>query len=108
MGLILTALCLGMTLLAGCASETKTLQPLSTLQQGEKLFSYQCAGCHANGGNGLNPAKPVKGSAKLQSKAAFVAYLRQPGPGMPAYDSSVIADSDAEVLRQYLVKTFAH
>jgi mono/diheme cytochrome c family protein len=97
---------ISLLLLSGCNSQPTTLPPLTTLQQGEKLFANQCAGCHANGGNGLNPAKPVKGSAKFKDKAAFIAYLRQPGAGMPAYDASAIADSDAEVLRHYLVTQF--
>jgi mono/diheme cytochrome c family protein len=101
--LALTALVL--LTLTGCASQT-TLKPLTASEQGEGLFSTHCAGCHAGGGNTMNPAKPVKGSEKLKDKAAFIAFLRQPGGGMPAYDAATLSDSDADVLRQYLANTY--
>jgi cytochrome c6 len=88
--------------MAGCTAETSKAQA----PDGQALFTNNCAGCHSGGGNTMNPAKPVKGSAKLTDAATFLGFVRNPGGGMPAYDEAALNNTDAETLRQYLLATF--
>jgi cytochrome c6 len=66
---------------------------------GEKLFTANCAACHANGGNIVDPKKPLKGSQKLASKEVFKDLLKKPVGAMPAFAN--IADSDADLTALY-------
>lgn len=76
---------------------------------GANLFRQNCAGCHANGGNTINPDLPLRGSQQLQDFNTFRIYLRYPtlpngAPGaMPAFSSGRIQDSQARELYRYLV-----
>ncbi|MGA7561932.1 MAG: c-type cytochrome [Desulfobaccales bacterium] len=76
---------------------------------GANLFRQNCAGCHANGGNTINPDLPLRGSQQLQDFNTFRIYLRYPtlpngAPGaMPAFSSGRISDSQLQELYRYLV-----
>ena len=76
---------------------------------GQNLFDNNCASCHPQGGNILDPNRPVMGAPQLASHNAFVAWLRSPKlPGeknsvMPPFPTSSITDSQAEDIRQYII-----
>lgn len=77
---------------------------------GAELFKQHCAPCHSGGGNVIQPAftlhkKDLKkhGITKPQD---VIAKMRNPGPGMTAFDINTISHSDAEKIAEYVLKTF--
>ncbi len=77
---------------------------------GEALFVRHCAVCHPNGGNIINPEKPLDRASLerngITDPADIVAIMRKPGPGMMIFDQNVISDQDAEKIAEYILKTF--
>lgn len=69
---------------------------------GGKIFSENCAGCHANGGNQLDPKKPVKGSKELATKQGFKDLLNKPkGAMMTPFPQIAKNDADLTALYNY-------
>ncbi len=52
---------------------------------GEQIYKQHCAQCHADGGNSVNPTKPLAESKQLNSLPQFKAYLSAPPGHMPYY-----------------------
>jgi cytochrome c6 len=77
---------------------------------GEQAFVKNCAVCHANGGNIINPGKPVNKKALeangIGKPAAIVGKMRNPGPGMTRFDENTIPDKEAKAIADYILKTF--
>jgi mono/diheme cytochrome c family protein len=79
-------------------------QPLG----GAGLFSENCAGCHAGGGNTIMPDLPLRGSSQLQNFKTFRVYIRYPTlpngarGAMPGFPPSRISDRQMRDLYQYL------
>lgn len=69
---------------------------------GEKLFSNNCAACHAGGKNIIDPKKPVIGSKKLASKASFKSFIEVPNGTMPAFKAIADKDTDLTALYNYV------
>ena len=69
-----------------------------------------CAVCHANGGNIINPAKPINKKALeangIAKPADIVGKMRNPGPGMTRFDEKTIPDKEAKAIAEYILKTF--
>jgi mono/diheme cytochrome c family protein len=72
-------------------------------QTGEVLFQQNCAACHANGGNVINPQKPLKDGPSLKSFATFLPWIRKPVQPMPAFPPSTISDRQAKELYDYIL-----
>lgn len=77
---------------------------------GESLFKLHCAVCHPNGKNIINPAKTLH-SEDLQAHNItkpedIVHIMRNPGPGMSKFEASMIPDSDAKKIANYVLETF--
>lgn len=68
---------------------------------GEQLFKNNCASCHADGGNIVDPKKPVKGSKKLASKATFKELLSKATGIMPAFPQIAKDDPSLSALYSY-------
>lgn len=90
----------------GMASEKKGHKE----EKGEKLFKTHCASCHADGGNIINPAKPLK-KASLEANGVkswkdIVAKMRKPGPGMNTFSKKDVSDKDAKAIAEYVMKEF--
>lgn len=68
---------------------------------GEQLFKNNCASCHADGGNIVDPKKPLKGSKKLATKATFKDLLSKPAGVMPAFPQIVNDDPSLSALYSY-------
>ena len=74
---------------------------------GAKLFVTHCGACHAQGGNIINPALPVKGSIKMKSLIVFTAYNRNPLKAdgskgvMPAFPVEKISDQEMKLIYEY-------
>jgi len=77
---------------------------------GKKEFEKHCAVCHTNGGNIINPQKPLTAKSLKAHKFAevkdIVSAMRKPGPGMTPFDQKVIPDKAAVAIAEYIVKTF--
>lgn len=82
-------------------------------KRGKKIFSdLQCAICHADGGNNLNPEAPLKGPSflkkyPLNDNKALEKTIRQgfPARGMPANGKDKLSDPDLQDLISY-IRTF--
>jgi mono/diheme cytochrome c family protein len=65
---------------------------------GEKVFKQQCDFCHPGGASGFGPSlnnKPLPGFAmKFQ--------IRHGIGGMPAFDSTLVSDSERDAIIEYL------
>jgi cytochrome c6 len=90
--------------------ETKGKAKAAAGKTGEQLFKENCASCHPDGGNIVNPAKTLKKkdreANKIRTAADVVKTMRNPGPGMPAFDPKTIPDKDARKIGEYVIKTF--
>ena len=77
---------------------------------GEGLFKKHCAVCHPDGGNIVNPKfglhKKDREANNIAKPGDIVNKMRNPGPGMPAFDKNSIADKDAEAIAAYILETF--
>ena len=77
---------------------------------GEQAFVQNCAVCHANGRNIINPAKPIDKKALeangIKKPADIVVKMRKPGPGMTRFDEKTIPDKEARAIAEYILKTF--
>lgn len=75
-------------------------------------FDKYCGSCHANGGNSINPAKPLHKSALekngVKSWQDGIAKMRNPGPGMTKFMPKDISDPEAKVITKYILATFQY
>jgi mono/diheme cytochrome c family protein len=86
----------------GYEGQQSTQQRYQRESSGAGLFAYNCASCHPNGGNIINPNMPLRGASQLRSFASFRSVVRS-GPGaMPSFSSSRISDSQLRKLYQYV------
>jgi cytochrome c6 len=87
-----------------------TTAPAGAGLTGEQLYKQHCAVCHPDGGNTINPSKPVGAKAMatrgIKSADDIVKIMRHPGPGMNKFDESVIPDEDARKIGEYMLTTF--
>jgi cytochrome c6 len=78
--------------------------------KGAKLFQQNCAACHPNGGNIINPAltlhKKDRDAHGVKTAKNIVGKMRNPGPGMTRFDTKTVSDKDATEIAEYVIKTF--
>jgi cytochrome c6 len=84
--------------------------PASKASTGEQAFERNCALCHRDGGNLINPAKTLHGKDLRENgitkPADIVAKMRNPGPGMTTFDRKTIPDKEAKAIGDYVLKAF--
>ena len=86
---------------------------------GEALFKVNCASCHPQGGNILNPKKTLsrkdREANNISSAADIINKMRNPGPvpthpqewaGMKMFDKDKISDDEAQKIAEYILTTF--
>ncbi len=77
---------------------------------GEELFKANCAPCHPDGGNIVNPQFTLKKKDReahgVKTAADIVNKMRNPGPGMTKFDKNTVPDRDAKKIADYIMKTF--
>lgn len=82
----------------------------ATSPMGKKGFENNCAICHPEGSNIINPAKTLKKSSLtdngITSRKDIVRIMRHPGPGMTSFGTNVIPDAEAKEIADYILKTF--
>jgi cytochrome c6 len=79
-------------------------------KSGEALFKEHCTMCHTEGGNIINPKKTLskkdRESNNIRGEADIIRVMRNPGPGMTAFDDKTISDKDAQEIAKYVIKAF--
>jgi len=79
---------------------------------GKTEFENHCGSCHPNGGNKVNPAKPLYKATLEQNGIKTwkdgVAKMRNPGPGMTKFLKEDISDQEAKVITNYILATFQY
>ena len=87
-----------------------TVAAADKASSGEQAFMQNCASCHMDGGNIINPAKTLKQKDMeangIKKPRDIVEKMRKPGPGMIPFDKEKIPDKEAEAIAEYILKTF--
>jgi cytochrome c6 len=77
---------------------------------GEALFRAFCIKCHKNGGNVLNKDKPLYRKAlatrNMDNVESIIQTMRNPGPKMKKFDETMIPDTEAKKIAEYILNTF--
>lgn len=102
----LTIIILGIAILLAIALNAPAIA--AEPANGAKIFSIECVGCHANGGNIIRRGKTLKQKAlkrngldSIEAIAALVANGKNP---MPAYKDRLSAEQIEEVAAYVLEK----
>ncbi len=82
----------------------------SSEKSGEVLFKANCAVCHPDGANIVNPAKTLhkkdREANNVKTVNDIIQRMRKPGPGMTQFDQKTIPDKEAKEIAEYVLKTF--
>lgn len=84
--------------------KNKTAKARVKTDEGEQVYHTNCASCHSDGSNKVNPNKPLAGSAKLDSIVTFKDFLNTPPTHMPYYQHIVKDPKAVEALYNYCKK----
>jgi cytochrome c6 len=99
----LLAVCLQLSAVSAGAQAAKA-------HPGEKLFTQQCAMCHPQGGNIINPqktlSKKILAANNIRTEDDIIKIIRNGAPGMTKFDATAIADEDARMIARYILSTF--
>ena len=78
----------------------------ASMSMGETKFKEQCAVCHPNGENIINPKKTLhkqdREANNIKTAADILKIMRNPGPGMTKFDDKTIPEKDALEIAQYI------
>lgn len=92
------------------ATAGHAVQKKADVGKGKELFNKHCAVCHPNGGNIINPKKPLGKKAlaanNIKTAQDIIKTMRKPGPGMTKFDQKTISDKEAKAIADYILKTF--
>ena len=118
----LAVLAVGGSIFGGCKKESPekvgvpqtTSSPLASppeqTKTGEALFKQHCAVCHPDGGNTVNPKRPLHRMTReangVKTADDIIMKMRNPGPGMTKFDEKTIPDNDSKSIAEYVVNTF--
>ena len=101
---------LGIILAAGFIAGGAFAEQLTPKNIGEVKFKEQCAVCHPNGGNIINPKKTLMKASRevnnIKTAADIIKNMRNPGPGMTKFDEKTISNADAQAIADYILKIF--
>lgn len=77
---------------------------------GAHLFKNNCAICHRDGGNVINPEKTLHKEDRdefgIKTPEDIVKIMRNPGPGMRKFNEMDISNEDAKKIAEYIFETF--
>ena len=83
-------------------------------QAGATVFDSNCSGCHAHGGNIINPNLPLRNAPQLDQANHFIDFIRAPvlpdgsKGAMPSFPRSRISDQQANDLYDYVLHVISH
>ncbi|HZE21168.1 MAG TPA: cytochrome c [Desulfobaccales bacterium] len=114
---VLALLCLALPACQGGGAyspppQTATAAPVHReVDPGARLFEANCASCHPNGGNIIDPSLPIRGSAKLADFTRFLEFVRHPHMpneargAMPAFSPAQLSDTQVRQIYLYIIRT---
>lgn len=117
----LAVLSIGTAIIGGCKKETPqkaevtqaavpASQSATMAKTGEELFKQQCAACHLDGGNTVNPKKTLHRQTmeanNITTPEDIVKIMRNPGTGMNKFDEATLPEKDAMAIAEYVLNTF--
>ncbi len=77
---------------------------------GKALFQKNCAACHVNGGNIVNPkftlSRKDRYAHGVKTAGDIVKKMRNPGPGMTRFTKKMVSGKDAMAIAGYIIRTF--
>lgn len=81
-----------------------------TVSAGEGLFRQNCAMCHPDGGNIINPQKTLHKDVReqngIKTEEDIIKKMRNPAPGMSTFNETDLPDKDAKGIAEYILNTF--
>jgi cytochrome c6 len=86
----------------GPVGAAESAAPGADAKAGEAVFAANCSACHADGGNLIDPKKPLRGSAKLKDFETFLGWIRVPVAPMPPFPAEQVSDAQATDLYRYV------
>nr|YP_009295862.1 cytochrome c553 [Schimmelmannia schousboei]AOM64797.1 cytochrome c553 [Schimmelmannia schousboei] len=88
------------------ANAQPTLADDSSLDAGERIFTANCAACHAGGNNAIMPQKTLKQDAleenEMNSITAITTQVKNGKNAMPAFGGR-LADDEIENVASYVL-----
>lgn len=95
---------------AGLFCGSMAVEAAQGTSSGEEGFTKNCAVCHPNGGNIINPDDTLDRKALekegIRTATDIIKKMRDPGPGMTKFDTKMIPDAEAKAIAEYILKTF--
>ena len=77
---------------------------------GKALFEKNCASCHKDGGNVVNPQKTLsrydRAANGITTADDVIKVMRNPGPGMPTFGPDVLTDDEARAVAEFVVRNY--
>jgi len=77
---------------------------------GEAGFKENCAACHADGGNIINPDKTLSKKDRerngIRTAKDIVKVMRNPTGEMTAFDEKTLPENEAQKIAEYIIATF--
>lgn len=102
--------CMVSMLLVCSVGNSAFAQKAAAKSSGEAKFNEHCALCHPAGGNIVNPKKTLlkkdREANNIKNESDIIKSMRNPGPGMTAFDEKTIPAKDAQEIAKYILKTF--
>jgi cytochrome c553 len=83
--------------LAACGPSASSQAVSDTLAKGKTQYDVFCASCHGGDGTGSGSAPSISG----HDAEAIMKQVRNPTGTMPTFSSTLLTDSDLELLVQY-------
>ena len=87
-----------------------SVSSVSYAASGKDLFQKNCAGCHVNGGNIVNPkftlSRKDRYAHGVKTAGDIVKKMRNPGPGMTRFTKKMVSGKDAMAIAGYIIRTF--
>ncbi len=80
----------------------KTISGPQQYAAGQQIYASYCAACHPDGGNILDPRKPILHSELAANEDVFKTWIRNPALPMPPYSESEISDAQLKQLYDYI------
>lgn len=80
------------------------------LNDGEAEFRENCAACHIDGGNIIDPGKTLSKTDRekhgIKTAKDIIKIMRKPGERMIMFDEIALPEQKAEKIADYIIKTF--
>ena len=79
-----------------------TIEGPAQFRPGQQIYEVSCAACHPNGGNVVDPSKPLLNSPLLTNQQTMQFWLNHPAAPMPAFPESSLPPAKVQELYAYI------